>query len=38
MGVRRNAKTGKFTTEESVRSIARNSKKYSAVLERLAKK
>lgn len=34
----RDAKSGRFTTIQSVRSIKRNSKKYAAVLERLAKR
>jgi hypothetical protein len=38
VGALRNAKTGRFTTRESVRSIERNSKKYADVLERLAKR
>jgi hypothetical protein len=36
--IERNPKTGQFTSVESVRSINRNSEKYSAVLKRLAKK
>jgi len=36
--VQRNAKTGLFTSAESARVIKRNTDKYSAVLERLAKK
>lgn len=37
-GVKRDARTGCFATAKSVRSIKKNSQKYSAVLKRLAKK
>ena len=37
-GVEKDARTGSFATEKSVRSIKKNSQKYSAVLKRFAEK